>query len=638
MKFEDETQNLKVRMVIIHGMVIAILAVLGARLYSLQVVNGDYYAERAENQRIRRLRIPAARGAIFARDGKTILVDSRSTYNIILAGEDMKGKDLGSLVEPLSDGLDVAPDILRERFDQAGHQAAFEELTVKEGATSADIAWVEAHMLEFPMLLIREQPQRRYPPNGTLAHVLGYVGEISPDQLKQPRFRDYAENPYRAGDIVGQEGLESTYDQYLRGRDGYREVEVDSRGRIQRELSVAPPQPGQDIVTTIDLDLQLTAEEQLRNSPNKRGVIVVMDPQSGEILAMASYPTFDPNLFSQRISTPEGRKEANALLRDPTTPMFNRAIRGRYPPGSTWKIPMAVAGLQQGAITLKNSHLVCGGGITIGNKFTRCMGHHGSPELHTAIRVSCDAYFYRLGLKMGLDGIMKMVDEFDLNKKTGVDLPHELVSWTPSREFKARFTPKGGDPTWKDIDTVYASFGQVYDFVTPLAMLRAQSAVANGGRLYVPHLLKEARPVAAVGPFPERPRQTFDHPEPKILDIPADQHQLVVGGMWGVVNEPGGTGGAARVEGFDIAGKTGTAQVVGLGKDTGKNKDHAWFVSYAPAWKPEISMIALIENVGFGGRFAAPAVHNIYASYLAKAHPELAPRPPQGPGTEVAKR
>lgn len=636
MKFEDDSQNLKVRMAIIHGIVLAILAVLGARLYFLQVINGDYYSERAENQRVRRLRIPAPRGAILARDGKTVLVDSRSIYNIILAGEDMKGKDLGVFVEPFSEGLDVAPDILRERFEQAGHQAAFEELTVKEGATSSDIAWVEAHMLEFPMLLIREQPQRRYPQNGTLAHVLGYVGEISPEQLKQPRFKDYTENPYRSGDIVGQEGLESTYDKYLRGRDGYREVEVDSRGRIQRELSVALPQPGQDIITTIDLDIQLTAEEQLRNSPNKRGVIVVMEPQSGEILAMASYPTFDPNLFSQRISTPEGRKEASALLRDPLTPLFNRAIRGRYPPGSTWKIPMAVAGLQQGAITMKNSHLVCGGGIQVGNKFTRCMGSHGSPELHTAIRVSCDGYFYRLGLKMGLDGIMKMVDEFDFNKRTGVDLPHELVSWTPSREFKARFTPKGGDPTWKDIDTVYASFGQVYDFVTPLAMLRAQSAIANGGRLYVPHLLKEAMPVKAIGPFPERPRQTFEHPEPKMLDIPADQHQLVVGGMWGVVNEPGGTGGAARIAGFDIAGKTGTAQVVGLGKDTGKNKDHSWFVSYAPAWKPEIAMIALIENVGFGGKFAAPAVHNIYNSYLAKAHPELAPK--TATASEVAKK
>jgi len=466
-----------------------------------------------------------------------------------------------------------------------------------------------------------------------LAHVLGYVGEISPEQLKQPKFKDYAENPYHPGDIVGQEGLEATYDRYLRGRDGYREVEVDSRGRIQRELSVVKPQPGQDLVTTIDLGLQLTAEEQLKNSPTKRGVIVVMNPQNGEILALASYPTFDPNLFSQRIGTPAGRAEARKLLLDPMFPLYNRAIRGRYPPGSTWKPLMATAGLQQGAITLKNSHLVCGGGITIGNKFTRCMGSHGAPDLRTAIRVSCDAYFYRLGLKMTLDGIEQMVDEFDLNKRTGVDLPHELVSWTPSREFKARFNPRA--PEWKDIDTVYASFGQVYDFVTPLASLRAHSAVANGGRLYVPHLLLEARPVGEIGPFPERPRQVFPQSEPKILNIPEDQHHLVVDGMWAVVNEAG-TGTAARIPGFDVAGKTGTAQVVGLGKDTGKNKDHSWFVSYAPAFNPEVSMIALIENVGFGGKFAAPAVHNIYTAYLREHHPELAP--PAPPAEQMAKR
>jgi penicillin-binding protein 2 len=632
MKFEDETQNLKLRMTIIHAIVLVILVVLGARLYYLQVVNGEFYAERAENQRVRHLRIPAPRGAIFDRNGK-LLVDSRSTYNIILSREDMKGKDWGGLVAPLADGLGVDADTLRDRFEQAKSQPAFEEVLIKEGAGPADLAWVDAHTLEFPMLLVQEQPQRRYPDGGVLAHVLGYVGEISPEQLKQPKFKDYTENPYHPGDIVGQEGLEATYDRYLRGRDGYREVEVDSRGRIQRELAVVKPQPGQDIVTTIDLDLQLTAEEQLKNSPTKRGVIVVMNPQNGEILAMASYPTFDPNLFSQRIGTPAGRAEARKLLLDPLFPLYNRAIRGRYPPGSTWKPLMATAGLQQGAITLKNSHLVCGGGITIGNKFTRCMGSHGAPDLRTAIRVSCDAYFYRLGLKMTLDGIEQMVDEFDLNKKTGVDLPHELVSWTPSREFKARFNPR--DPEWKDIDTVYASFGQVYDFVTPLASLRAHSAIANGGRLYVPHLLLEARPVGEIGPFPARPRQVFEHPDPKIINIPEDQHHLVVDGMWAVVNEAG-TGTAARVPGFDVAGKTGTAQVVGLGKDTGKNKDHSWFVSYAPAWKPEIAMIALIENVGFGGKFAAPAVHNMYVTYLREHHPELAP--PATPTAEMAKR
>src|SRR3712207_379854 len=217
--------------------------VLGVRLYILQVVNGDYYAERAENQRIRLLRIPAPRGAIFDRHGK-LLVDSRSTFNVILSREDVKGRDydalVKSLVEPLSEGLGVDQDILRERFEQSKSQAASEPVTIKEGVSHADIAWVEAHTLEFPMLSVREQPQRRYPDNGVLAHVLGYVGEISPEQLKQEKYKDYTENPYHPGDIIGQEGLERVYDRYLRGRDGYRKVEVDSRGRIQRELEVVP--------------------------------------------------------------------------------------------------------------------------------------------------------------------------------------------------------------------------------------------------------------------------------------------------------------------------------------------------------------------------------------------------------------
>ena len=638
MKFEDETQNLRARMTIIQGVVLAILVVLGVRLYFLQVVNGDYYAERAENQRVRLLRIPAPRGAIFDRNGK-LLVDSRSTFNVILSREDLKGKDYNalvqSLVEPLSEALGVDADILRERFEQMRSQPASEPVTIKEGASHADIAWVESHMLEYPMLSVREQPQRRYPADGVLAHVLGYVGEISPEQLKQEKYKDYAENPYHAGDIIGQEGLESYYDRLLRGRDGYRKVEVDSRGRIQRELETVPPQPGQDLLTTIDLDMQMAAEKYLANTPSKRGVIVAMNPTNGEILSLASYPTFDPNLFSQRIGTPEGRREANALLRDTRNPLYNRAIKGRYPPGSTWKIPMAISGLEQGAITVKNSNLACGGGITIGNKFTRCMGSHGAPPVRFAIQVSCDGYFYRLGLKMKLEGIQKMVDDWELNEKTGVDLPRELVSWTPSREFKRRFNK--ADPEWRDIDTVYASFGQVHEFVTPLAMLRAVAGIGMGGKIYVPHFLKEAKAVAAVGPFAARPAVGFARPEPKIVPLSVENHQMVMHGMSDVVNA-GGTGGRIKMEGFEIAGKTGTAQVVSLGKDVGANKDHAWFVSFAPAFNPEIAAIALIENVGFGGTYAAPAVRSVYDVYVGKAHPEIAPKPataPQQAGTHV---
>lgn len=629
MKFEDSSQNLRVRLRFIQALVVMILTLLGVRLYVLQVVRGERYAEIAENQRRRRLPIAAPRGVIFDREGKP-LVDSRPIYNVIMSREDVK--DLHSLIDPLSEGLQIDKEILRERFDLVSSMPAFESIQVKQDATQGDIAWVEAHNLEFPELRVEQQPQRRYPTDGTLAHVLGYVSEISPEQLKQASYKDKGLKP---GDIIGQSGIEQIYDDYLRGKDGYREVVVDSRGRIQDEIEIVEPIPGRDLVTTIDLDLQIAAEEQLKTSVTQRGVIIAMDPNNGEVLALASYPTFDPNLFSQRITTKEGKAEYAALLNDPETPLMNRAVQSRYMPGSTWKIPMSVSGLEQGAITLEHSNLPCGGGITVGNKFTRCMGNHGSPDVKAAITHSCDGYFYRLGLKMGISGIMKMVDEFDLNKRTGIDLPNEVISWTPSPDFKRRM--QGPKAEWHDIDTVYASFGQVYDVITPISLLRAINGVSIGGDLYIPHLLKEVRAIGSPGSTDFRQSVGFQpldpaKPNPKRIGIPEDIHRTVVEGMWSVVNA-GGTGAGIRIAGFDIAGKTGTAQVVGLGKDVGKNKDHSWFVTYAPAYKPEIAMVALIENSGFGNRHAAPAVRKIYDVYYRKTRHE------EPPGTvQIAKK
>ena len=651
MKFEDTSQNLRARLRFVQVLVILMLGALTVRLYVLQVVRGQRYAEIAENQRRRRLPIPAPRGVIFDRE-KRVLVDSRPTYNVILTREDVKGKDLNALIEPLAEGLGLERDILKERFDVVKSMPAFESIQVKQDATPGDIAWVEAHTLEYPELRVEQQPQRKYPADGSLAHVLGYVGEISPEQLEKQSYKDKGLKP---GDIIGQSGIEQIYDDYLRGKDGYREVVVDSRGRIQDEIEIVAPIPGRDLITTIDLDLQTAAEEQLRDSATGRGVIIAMDPNNGEILALASYPTFDPNLFSQRITTKEGRAEYKALLEDPTTPLINRAVQSKYPPGSTWKIPMAVAGLQQKAITLDHSNLICGGGITIGNKFTRCMGNHGSPDIKAAITHSCDGYFYRLGLKMGIDGIVAMVDEFDLNRRTGIDLPNEVLNWTPSREFKRRMQPR--DPEWRDIDTVYASFGQVYDIITPISLIRTIAAVSQSGRMYIPHVLKQVEPFGRPGDSDYREAVGFksqdpSRPNPKIIPIPEPIHQEVVDGMWSVVNA-GGTGARIRMDGFDIAGKTGTAQVVALGKDTGKNKDHSWFVSYAPAYKPEIAMVALIENSGFGGSHAAPAVRSIYDVYYRKTRhqepPNQLPKPqiakneppktarPAQPGTAAAK-
>lgn len=632
MKFEDSSQNLRARLRFVQGLVILLLGLLSIRLYVLQVVRGERYAEIAENQRRRRLPIPAPRGVIFDREGR-VIVDSRPIYNVILSREDVKDKDMTALIGPLADGLSVEKDILSDYFEVVKTMPAFESILVKQDATQGDIAWVEAHNLEYPELRVEQQPQRRYPENGSLAHVLGYVGEISPEQLKQQSYKDKNLKP---GDIIGLSGIEQIYDDYLRGKDGYREVVVDSRGRIQDEIETVSPIPGRDLITTIDLDLQLAAEEQLKNSVTHRGVLIATDPNNGEILALASAPTFDPNLFSQRISTKEGRAEYAALLNDPEKALINRAVQSRYPPGSTWKIPMAIAGLKQGAITLEHSNLVCGGGITIGNKFTRCMGNHGSPDVKTAITHSCDGYFYRLGLKMGIDGIAEMVDEFDLNKRTGIDLPNEVVSWTPSREFKRRMQPR--DPEWRDIDTVYASFGQVYDVITPISLLRTIAGISVDGRLYIPHLLKEVKAFGNPGSPEYRGPVGFQpldqaRPNPKVVPIPEAIDQAVVEGMWRVVNA-GGTGARIQMAGFDIAGKTGTAQVVGLGKDVGKNKDHSWFVSYAPAYKPEIAMVALIENSGFGGTHAAPAVRGVYDVYYRKTRHEE----PPGASKQIAKK
>jgi penicillin-binding protein 2 len=617
MKFVDDSQNLRVRLRLIQATVVLLLGVLGVRLYLLQIVNGAHYAEIAENQRIRLLPILAPRGVIMDRNG-TVLVDSRPIYSVILSREVTKKIDY-SLIKPFADGLQIDGEILKEHFDQAAASPAFESILIKEGVTQADISWVDAHQLEYPTLRIEQTPQRRYPENGMLCHVLGYVGEISPEQLKQPEFKNY-----KPGDVIGQDGVEAVYDEYLRGRDGYRKVIVDSRGHIQSEVERVEPQSGQDIAITIDLDLQKAAEDQLRKSPQGRGVIISMDPNNDEILAMASAPTFDPNLFSQRITTKEGRAEYQKLLNDPDHPLLNRAIQGKYPPGSTWKPLMATAGLKQGAISIDNSNLVCGGGITIGNKFTRCMGgNHGSPNVHVAIEKSCDSYFYHLGLKMKLEGIQAMVDMFELDKRTGVDLQHEVISTTPSRELKARLYPK--DPEWKDIDTVYSSFGQGEDVLTPMALLRAHSAIGMKGHMFVPHLLKEVHAIGAVGYdpmknapiFAARPAHVFEHQVPKNLGLPTDQSDTVVQAMWAVVNEAG-TATGIKLAGFDIAGKTGTAQVVSLGKEGSEHKDHSWFVSYAPAFKPEISVVALIENAGLGSRFGAPAVRAMYDVYYAK--------------------
>ncbi len=611
MKLHDYSQNLSIRVGTIQVIAFILLAVLGVRLYYLQINKGDYYADRAENQRIRLIKIPAPRGAIFDRNGK-LLVDSRPTYNVTLNSDPIKGVKIADRLDIYAEGLQVEKQFLEERIKLMETRPDYETLVLKENATLQDITWVEAHSLEYPELRVQLQPQRFYPHGEVLAHALGYVGEISPKQLEKP---EYQEKGFRPGDIIGKGGLEQQYDEYLRGVPGYRKVIVDSRGRIQSEIASVPPQSGQDLYTTIDLNLQMVAEKQLADSPSKRGTIIAMDPRDGGILVMASLPSFDPNIFVRGSSSKEGRKQIAAYWQNEERPLYNRAIQGRYHPGSTWKIPESVAGLNQGAITIANSNLVCGGGIKIGNKFTRCMGSHGTPPLKYAITKSCDGYYYRLALKMGVEGLIKMVEDFEYDKRSGIDLPNEKISQTPKTWMPYVLKNEG---SWKDIRTVYAAIGQDTVVVTPISMLRAVSSVGIGGKLQVPHFMKEFKPIGAIGEknspnyVPARPDVKYQSPELKVVKMTPEQNQLVLDGMWGVVNG-GGTAGRIKMEDFEIAGKTGTAQNSELG--SGGAKDHAWFVGFAPAYAPEISVIALIENAGFGGTYAAPAVKAVFEAY-----------------------
>ncbi|MBX3245497.1 MAG: penicillin-binding protein 2, partial [Acidobacteria bacterium] len=597
MKLQEQAQNLGVRIATIHVVAFVLLTILGVRLYYLQIVNGEYYDKRAENQRIRLIPIPAPRGAIFDRNGK-ILVDSRPTFNVVISNEPMKQLDIDTdeRVDEYAYGLNLEPTFVSDRLQQIKKQNDFETLVLKDNASMQDIAWVESHQLEYPELRIELQPQRFYPHGTAMAHILGYVGEINSKQLESERWAGL-----RAGDIIGKGGLEEYYDEFLRGRPGFRKVIVDSRGRIQREIETIQPQAGQDLITTIDLDIQMAAEQQLANSASKRGVIASMDTRNGEMLALASWPSFDPNVFVQGSKTREGRKQIAAYWQDEGRPLYNRAIQGRYPPGSTWKIPMSAGGFQSGAMTTASNSFACGGGIQIGNRFTKCMGHHGNPSLVPAIARSCNGYYYRLGLKMSIEKMIEMIETYEYDKITGIDLPNERVSQTP-KSWKPIVEKNEG--RWSDIRTVMASIGQDTVVVTPIALLRTVGAIGEHGRMYVPHFLKEFKKINATEHFEERPGFGFQRPEPKILPLKPEEQKMIATGMWSAVS--GGTGRVVNIPGFDVAAKTGTAQAA-VG-----SKDHAWMVSFAPAYDPEIAVVGLIENVGFGGTHAGPAVRGVY--------------------------
>jgi len=661
----DSTEDLRqagIRLQIIHYLTLAIFGVLVGRLWYLQVMNSQVFIGRAEANRVRILPILARRGTIFDRKDNA-LVTSKSSYNIVLSRKDVKPSEFPQMADLLAENLGIDRKWLDNRFENARSEAQWESIVVKELASSYDVSWVEAHQFEYPMIRAEEAPQRVYHYGQLAAHALGYVGEVDPKELKTPNGPFSREKGYKLGDIIGKFGIERTYNDILMGKDGERRVLVDSRGRIQTEIERIEPVPGRDFYTTLDLDIQKVAEEQTDTMPSGRGAIVVADPNNGQILALVSRPAFDPNLFSQRAKTPEGKDEIRDLQTDEDRPLFNRIIQGQFPPGSTWKLMTSVAALNENVITPTNNRIQ-DGGIQIGNYYMRSISNYGAPDIVTAISKSADGYYYRLGIKMGVEKFEKWVNLFRFGQRTGIDLPGEYAGIPPTRERKRRSwanaikkaqqavdEASAGDKAakefhlrqvqkeaeWTEYDMVSSAFGQGQNAATPVQLLRYTGGLAVGGRMYTPHLMLRSAP--GIDRFGnQQPEMRYEDKNKFEVPMSKQIHEIVLKGMWGAVEA--GTAGATKVEGFDVCAKTGTAQVASTERVGSKNKDHAWLISFAPRDKPELAMVVLTENVGFGGTHSAPRAKPIYEDYYRRtrglpANPEETKAENSGPASAV---
>ncbi|HEX5083295.1 MAG TPA: penicillin-binding protein 2, partial [Blastocatellia bacterium] len=479
----EEDRQIGLRLDVLRLIALTIFLIFVARLYWMQVVNYETYSEMALQNRLRRLPLKAPRGRILDRNGIT-LADSRPSYSVVISREDLKSVE--EEIELLRARLGIDRNWLAQRFEEAKYEPKHLPIVVKEAASPADVAWIVAHQFDYPELRIEKTPQRHYVYGSFAAHALGYVGEVSGRELEKGSYS--RENGYRMGDVVGKSGIERAYNEILAGKDGERIVIVDSRGRVHEEVERINPVPGRDLRTTLDFELQKIAEEQADLAPAGRAAIAVMEPNNGEILAMVSRPAFDPNHFSRRVKSIGDKEEIRSLYENENRPLFNRVIQGAYPTGSTWKIFMAVAALNEGVITVEDSRIK-DGGLRIGNYWMSSLSNLGRPDIHLAIVKSADGYFYRLGLRMGIEKIERWTAVFRLGRRTGIDLPNERAGIPPSREWKAKVNPK--DPAWRDYDTAAAAIGQGIA-ITPLQMLRMVAGVAVGGGMATPHVLLES--------------------------------------------------------------------------------------------------------------------------------------------------
>ena len=568
-----------------YSTVIVFLLLLSG-FWELQIRKPQYYNELAERNRIKSIPIPAPRGRILDRDGR-VIVDNRASFSLLLSRETLNPQHL----RPIAEGLDLDYDAFVQHLHKFDNQPKYQPVIIKEDLSAGDLAFVESHRDFFPELDVISSERRLYPQNGMLAHVVGYTGEISEEELDNPSLAVY--NP---GAVIGKFGIERQYNSTLMGIDGQRQQVVDNRGKVRDMLGIKEAVPGKPLQLTIDLDLQAVAELAMEG---KEGSVVALDPRSGEVLAMVSRPSFDPNEFAVGIRPAEWK----AIAENPQHPLLNRAIQAQLAPGSTFKPMLGLAGLETGVIDPSFS-VLCSGGASFYGRYFKCWqkGGHGRVSLHRGIVQSCDVYFYNVGNRLGIDKLAGYAHQFGLGRKTGIDLPHEAAGVVPSPQWKMRtFRQK-----WYAGETISVAIGQGALTVTPLQLASAIGGIAVGGKWFTPHLARH--------PGADRPAHTLPlHPE-----FVAD----VIDGMCGVVNEPGGTGVRARLPGIEVCGKTGSAQLASneYVKSSGhaKNlKDNSWFVGFAPKQNPEIVVVALYQN-GEHGYLSAPIVRDVIKAYFDK--------------------
>jgi penicillin-binding protein 2 len=587
--------------------IIALLGMLVLRAWYLQVVDGTAYRELAETNRVRTVSVLPQRGFVFDRRGR-LLVNNTPGFTAYVVSEDAP-EPIDPLIERLATYLGLSEDEIRERLAERRGASSFTPIPIKAHLTLKEVALIESHRFELPGVKIEVEAQRNYPYGPWAAHLLGYVSEVSATQRATEEF---ANLPF--GMQTGQAGVELAYDGVLRGVPGEKGVEVDALGHERHVVRQTPATQGHDLYLTIDAETQAAAEEAMADKP---GVVVALDPTNGDVLAMVSHPDFDPNTLSGGLTASRWA----ALIGDPGRPLNNRAIQGQYPPGSTFKIVVAAAALERRAVTA-GTQKACTGGKYFGNRTFRDWkaGGHGIVDLHRALVESCDVYFYEVGDQLGVDAIAEFSRAFGLGEPTGIRLASEKKGLIPSTEWKlaARREP------WYPGETLSVAIGQGYVSATPLQLAVMIGTVATGGERYRPRYVREVR----MRDGTTTPTETVaeDH-----LAISPRTFSVLRSALKGVVVEPAGTGRSARSTVTDIAGKTGTAQVVAMapgsrGSKAAHLEDHAWFVAYAPADAPRIAVTVLVENGGHGGTAAAPIAKRVIEAYLGSlSAPDTAP-------------